>query len=88
MHGHEIHSDILCVPPMITDSGYFQKLLEKFELFHVCPGHVDKQSVVEVVKSRNRQLLNSSDEVAAYLECGYPIMRHLLKLWVHLCARF
>ena len=70
MHGHEVHSDILCVPPMITDSACLQKLLEKLELFHVCPGHPDKQSEVEMVKSRNRQLLNSSGEVAAYLKCG------------------
>ena len=72
VHGHEIHSDILCVPPMITDSACLQKLLEKLESFHVCPGHPDKQ-FVEMMKSKNGQLLNSSGEVAAYLECGYLI---------------
>jgi len=59
-------SDILCFPPMITHSACLQKLLERLELLHVCPGHPDKQTF-EMVKGRNGQLLISSGEVGAYL---------------------
>ena len=71
VHGHEIHSDVLCIPPKIIETS-LQILLEKLEMLHICPGHPDKQ-FVEMVKSRKGQLFNSSGQVGAYLESGYQI---------------
>jgi len=71
VHGHEIESDVLCIPPNINESN-LQTLLEKLEMLNIYPGHPDKQ-FVEMVKSRNGHLLNSSGQVAAYLEGGYQI---------------
>ena len=67
MHQHEIYSDILCGPPMITDSACLQKLLEKLELFMFAQG-IWTNNLLKVAA-----LLNSSGEIAAYLGCGYQI---------------
>ena len=73
-HGHELNSticSILSIPKQFNQQALTSLLLE-IENMHVCPGHPDKQ-YVNMVKDRNGSLLNSSGEIAAYIDKEFAV---------------
>ena len=69
VHGHELNSvtcDSLSIPEQINVQTLTTLLLE-IEKLNVCQGHPDKQ-FVHMVKDKKGRLLNSSGEIAAYID--------------------